>query len=70
MEFEEFEKKIWKMSYSIVGMNHYIVNGKRYTYCAVSSRETKRAFKSEGENSQKVFEDIYNQIVSFKKNNI
>ena len=67
MQFEEFEKKIWEMGYGIVAMNHYTISGKRHTYCVILSRNRERAFYSEAENSEKVFESIYNQIINFEK---
>lgn len=67
MKFEEFEKKIWKKGYGIVAMNHYTINGKRHTYCVVLSRNKERAFQSEAETSNKVFENIYNQIINFER---
>lgn len=67
VKFEEFEGKIWKRGYGIAAMNHYTINGQRLTYCVVLNRAKQRAFKSERENSEKVFEDIYNQILIFKK---
>lgn len=67
MEFEEFEKKIWRKDYGITAMNHYTISGKRYTYCVVLSRDKKQAFQSEAENSEEVFESIYNQIINFEK---
>ena len=63
MKFEEFEKKILEKNYGIVAMNHYSINGKRYLYCVVLSKDKKKAFQFEGENSEEVFENIYNQII-------
>jgi len=63
MDFEEFEKKILEKGYGIVAMNHYSMNRKRYLYCVVLSKDKEKAFQAEGENSQEVFEDIYNQII-------
>ncbi len=62
MNFEEFEKKIWEKGYGIVAMNHYTKDGKRFTYCVVLSRDKDKAFQAEGENSEEVFEEIYNKI--------
>ena len=67
MKFEEFEKKIWENNYRIAAMNHYTVGGKRYTYCVVLNKSKSRAFKAEAENSEEVFESIYNQITNFEK---
>jgi hypothetical protein len=67
MKFEEFEKKMWEKGYGIVAMNHYAISGKRRTYCVVLSKNKERAFQSEAENSEQVFEDIYNQIINFEK---
>jgi hypothetical protein len=67
MKFEEFEKNILEKGYGIAAMNHYSINGKLYTYCVVLSRDTERAFKAEAENSEDLFDDIYNQILDFEK---
>ncbi len=68
MNFEEFEKKIWEKGCGIVAMNHYTIEGKHYTYCVVLSRNKEKAFQSEAQNSEEVFEDIYNQIINSEKN--
>jgi len=67
MRFEEFEKKICELGYGIAAMNHYTINGKRHTYCVVLSRDRERAFQAKAENSENVFENIYNKIISFEK---
>ena len=69
MIFEEFEKKAWEKGYGIVAMNHYTINSKRYTYCVVLGKDKKRAFQFEAEKSEKVFKNIYEQIVKFEKQN-
>src|SRR3989344_6754512 len=66
MKFEEFEKKIWDMGYGIVAMNHYTIGGKRRTYCVILNSNKKQAFKFEANNSEDVFENIYNQILNIK----
>lgn len=69
MDFEEFEKKILEKGYGIVAMNHYFLNNKRHLFCAILNAKKQRAFKEEGENSEDVFENIYNQIKNFEKDN-
>ncbi len=69
MDFEEFEKKIFEEDYGIVAMNHYSINGKRYLYCVVLSKDKERAFQAEGKNPKEVFENIYNQIKNWKNKN-
>jgi hypothetical protein len=66
MKFEEFERKILERGYGIAAMNHYTINGKLHTYCVVLSRNKERAFQAEAENSEKVFDKIYNEIINFK----
>jgi len=67
MKYDEFEKSIWKKGYGIVAMNHYTINGKRHTYCVILSRDEKRAFQSEAEDSEEVFESIYGKILDLEK---
>lgn len=67
MKFEEFEKFILEKDYGIAAMNHYFIKGELHTYCVVSSKDTERAFKAEGEKSEDVFGSIYNQILDFEK---
>ena len=65
---EEFERKIWKMGYFIVAMNHYVVNGKRHTYCAILNKNRERtAFKFEAKSSERVFESVYKHLSSYTK---
>ncbi len=66
MKFEEFEKKTWEKGYGIAAMNHFTVNGKRYTYCVILSRDKKTAFQAESENSEEVFDSIYNKLTNSK----
>lgn len=40
---------------------------KRKFYCVVLSRDKERAFQSEAENSEKVFEDICNKILDYER---
>lgn len=67
MKFEEFERKIWEKGYGIVAMNHYTIKGKRHTYCVVLGGNREKAFQSEAEDSEQVFDDIYNSIVNYKE---
>ena len=67
MGFKEFEKEIWEKGYGITAMNHYMVSGKRHTYCVVLSKDKQRAFQFEAENSEEVFKSIYNQLINFEK---
>ena len=62
MKFEEFERKIWSAGYGIAAMNHYTMNGVRYTYCVLLHRETDSAFKEEGQHSEDVFEQLYERL--------
>ena len=66
MFFEDFERTIWEWGYGIVALNHFTKAGKRSTYCVVLSRDSMKAFKSEGSCSTEVFEDIRNQIGTFR----
>ena len=54
------------MGYGIVAMNHYTMNSERKTYCVVLNNNKKQAFKFEADNSEDVFENIYNQILNLK----
>ena len=54
------------MGYGIVAMNHYTMNSERKTYCVVLNNNKKQAFKFEANNSEDVFENIYNQILNLK----
>lgn len=67
MTFEKFEKIAWDKGFGIVAMNHYSINGKRYTYCVVLGKNKSRAIQSEGEDSQSVFQTIYNQILELEQ---
>ena len=69
MKFEDFERIILEKDYRIVAMNHYKINGKLHTYCVILSKGDDRAFQAEGEGSEKVFENLYNQIIEFEKRN-
>ena len=62
MKFEEFERKLWAKGYGIAAMNHYTLNGIRYTYCVVLHHEGNTAFKFEAERSEEVFEHLYRQV--------
>lgn len=62
MKFEEFERQIWAFGYGIVGLNHYSVEGKRFTYCAILNTTGNRAFREEGPDSEKVFESIIEKL--------
>ncbi len=62
MTFEDFEKVIATLGFGIVAMNHYSMNGKRYLYCAILNGKTNTAFRSEGEESRLVFDDLIHQI--------
>lgn len=64
MKFEEFEKKIQEKGYGVAAMNHYAINGKLYTYCVVLNKSEDKAFQGESENSEEVFDKIYDQIKS------
>jgi len=66
MNFEEFEKKIFEKGYGIVAMNHYFINNECHLFCVILNTKKQIAFKSEGENSYEVFENIYNQIINSK----
>lgn len=63
MTFEDFEKHAWEKGYGIVAMNHYSIKGRRYTYCVVLGKNKARAIQAEGEDSQKVFQDIHDQML-------
>ena len=62
MKFEQFEKEIKENGYGIVAMNHYTLSGKWQTYCVVLSKNSDKAIKAEAENSEDVFEKIFEQI--------
>ncbi len=67
MNFEEFENKIGEKGYGIAAMNHYSINGKRYTYLVVLSRDKERAFQAEASTSKEAFEIIINKITDYEK---
>jgi len=69
MNFEEFEKKILEKGFGIVGMNHYYINKKPHLFCAVMNTPKQRAFKTEGEKPEEVFENLYNQIIHWENKN-
>ncbi len=67
MTFEEFEKKCWEKGYGVAAMNHYVLGGKRFLYCVVFNKKRQSAFQAEAENSEEVFENIFNQITQSEK---
>ena len=67
MKFEQFEKEIKERGYGIVAMNHYSINKIWHTYCVVLGKDDKTAFKVEATNSEEVFKNIFEQIISFDK---
>ena len=68
MKFEEFEKAIWERGYGIAAMNHYTIQGEKYTYCVVISRNCERAFKSGKNSSCEGFKSIVDQIDNYNNN--
>lgn len=59
MKFEDFEKFILSHGFSIVCLNHYFLNQEKYTFCVILNPTTNKAFKSEGKDSNEIFDELY-----------
>lgn len=66
MNFKEFEQKILEKGFAIAAMNHYHLNNKLNLFCVVMNTKKQIAFKAEGEDSEKVFENLYEQITNWE----
>jgi|TARA_Y100000310_G_scaffold299391_1_gene334212 hypothetical protein len=69
MKLEEFEKSIRERGYGIAAMNHYSLDSVDFTYCVILNKSKDRAFQSQAEKSEDVFESIYDQMIDFEREN-
>jgi len=62
LKFEDFERNIRKKGYLIIGMNHYRQNGKIHIFCAIMNPKSKKAFKAEHTDSERVFTMLSREV--------
>lgn len=61
--FEDFEFAVIQHGYAIVCLNHYWQNDELHTFCTILNTKTNKAFKAEGTDSSKVFNELYVKMI-------
>ncbi|MCP3685252.1 MAG: hypothetical protein GY861_21525 [bacterium] len=67
MTFEEFDKFLIENDWGIVGMNHYVLGGKRYLFCAITGPSIFDDFGFEDTSSGKVFDELCARLKDWNK---